>query len=98
MSQAQSEPARGSPAPNDAADTPTLRVDAGPATPAYLADHVPLPRAPEAEANGRSGGGLHVDGLGRRKNTSFKITNILSSAPPSNDQDESGEDDPDDSR
>jgi hypothetical protein len=38
------------------------------------------------------------EGLARRKNTSFKITNILPSRPPSNDPDESGEDDPDDSR
>nr|XP_040580965.1 protein bunched, class 2/F/G isoform-like isoform X2 [Lepeophtheirus salmonis] len=33
----------------------------------------------------------------KRKNTSFKITNILPSRPPSNDPEESGEDDPDDS-
>lgn len=38
------------------------------------------------------------EGLARRKNTSFKITNILPSRPASNDPDESGEDDPDDSR
>ena len=33
----------------------------------------------------------------KRKNTSFKITNILPSRPPSHDPDESGDDDPDDS-
>ncbi len=46
-----------------------------------------------------SANSLNADeGLARRKNTSFKITNILPSRPPSNDPDESGEDDPDDSR
>ena len=33
----------------------------------------------------------------KRKNTSFKITNILPSRPPSHDPEESGDDDPDDS-
>ena len=33
----------------------------------------------------------------QRKNTSFKITNILPSRPPSHDPEESGDDDPDDS-
>lgn len=35
--------------------------------------------------------------VSKRKNTSFKITNILPSRPPSHDPEESGDDDPDDS-
>lgn len=49
------------------------------------------------DQGGSSSAGNAGTAVSKRKNTSFKITNILPSRPPSHDPEESGDDDPDDS-
>ena len=48
-------------------------------------------------ASGQENSSTEENAKNQRKNTSFKITNILPSRPPSHDPEESGDDDPDDS-
>jgi hypothetical protein len=55
-----------------------------------------LPSEPSEAADRPQAQGLKQS-VSVRKNTSFKITNILPSRPPSHDPEESGDDDPDDS-
>ena len=50
-----------------------------------------------ANSNNAENSSIENEKLNQRKNTSFKITNILPSRPPSHDPEESGDDDPDDS-